>query len=196
MNHCPECGNAVQEDTEYCPNRGADLTRRSYGQGESSVFLALLAFEQPQRYGLAMLLVSPSLGLFALFVPCTFGATGPGHVKEGIGASPIPWWASVNALGAFDRVVVSILNRITTMGRRALPSNGRLTLGGVLKATCALATHRGFILDAIAGGGGGGVRVWDGLWETASAGLRISLDGGILAAWASAIGYKLSSLRM
>ena len=195
MSYCPGCGNEVQGEPRFCPECGASLTGQASRLEERPALQALLSLSGPYQCGLLVLFVGTLLGFIALFVHWTIGESATGYLKDGFGDHPIPWWTSVIALGAVTGVVVSVLNVISTIRHQELPSNGQLRLGGILMAVCPLATHIGFIVWIVGEVDLGGRDFWDGIWEAESPGLWISLTGGILVIWASAIGARLSSLK-
>ena len=212
MKYCPGCGNEVQEGVRFCSNCGYDLSEpvsRPANQAASrpsdepahrlrdhSSIQALLPLTAPQRWAVLVFSIGGLLGLIGLFIDWTGGeANVVDYLKEGFGEHPIPWWTGVIALGAIAGVIITVLNIAATFRHRELPSNGQLRFGAVPMGIGPLAAHIGLMAWVVVEGGGEAGDFWDVLWELESAGLWISLTGGILATWAAAIGAKLSALR-
>ncbi len=209
MRYCSQCGSEVQGGAQFCANCGYNLTQstsrpasgpatRLVDQpGIQAPLSRIGPLSGPQKGALLVLFIGGLLGFIGLFVNWSDGGSSVGgYLKHGFGDNPMPWWASVIALGAIAGVIVTVLNIVSTVRKSAFPPNGQLRLGGILMAVCPLAAHVGLMIWIVvefqrAGAG----EVWALIWEVDGPGIWISLTGGILVIWAAWIGDKVSSLK-
>ncbi len=198
MKYCPGCGNEVQEGAKFCPSCGTNLAQPAESRpSEQPGFQILLHLTGPQLWALLVLFIGGLLGFIGLWVDWTGDdANVVDYLREGFGDSNLPWWTGVIALGAIIGVVVTLLNIVSTLRNRALPSNGQLCFGGVLMGLCPLFTHIGFVAWLVVEFHGSGGDFWDTLWSGESPGLWIALTGGVLAVWANWIGARISSFKI
>ena len=181
MSSCPYCGNEVQEGNRFCGSCGNSLTQTT----------SKFAHHQ---WAVVTLSLGGLLGLVGLF---TDWSAGEANVLDFLDFAfidgDLPWWIGVIALAAIAGVVVTVLNIVTAVRRRSLPSNWRLRLGGILVALCPIGTHTAFTAWVATPLGQNVGEFWDWFWLLQGAGLWISLAGGVLVIWATSIGNLLSS---
>ena len=195
MSNCPECGNEVQEGNRFCANCGNSLTTSASRLADRSGLQAVLSLPGAHQWGLLVLVIGGLLGYIGLLVNWSVSLNVWDYLYFGFGNENVPWWTGVIALGAITGVAVNILNVVTAVRRRALPSNRRLLLSGILIALCPIGAHIGYVASDATPWGQNAGAFWYYVWLLESAGLWISLTGGILVILATAIGGLLSSLK-
>ena len=177
----------------FCVNCGNSLTPSASRLAAQPGLQVLLSLTGPHQWGLLALFIGGLLGFIGLFVGWSADEVNVLDYLDFVFVDgDLPWWIGVIALGAIAGVAVTALNVVSAVRRRALPSNRRLRLGGILIALSPVGTHIGFVAWVTTPLGQNVGDFWDWFWIIESAGLWISLTGGILVIWATAIGGLLS----